>query len=374
MDVIHTDKKIESLQVLRGIAFLGIFLSHAGIPFSWSNLSVSIFFVLSGFLLAYKYYDWNVKYSVLKRVRFSSRRIRKLYGLHIVTMLLTLVPFVFFGIENTISIIIKTVLNVLLLQTWIPVIAINVSLNGVAWFLSVMAFQYFCFPDIAYWLKGFSSTKKLAAASVIVWVFMLLTALCFVGFYGIDGKFFKYLTKFCPLYRLGDFLIGCIWGRILHMNEKRHGRLNRIKASVCECVLFAAAIGIVIIGKQPHTNVIAKWIWNPTSIYLLFSVMLVAAFFLKGGVITDWLTRRRTLVYLGDISGEMFLIHYVVLFYFQGIQNRLLHDRVQLSVLSKTCTAIIELAVTVGCTWSWKFAVKWLKGRRKQSVSQSVQS
>lgn len=51
------DKRIESLETLRGIAFLGIFLLHVGFPIQWATLGVSIFFVLSGFLLTYHYFD-----------------------------------------------------------------------------------------------------------------------------------------------------------------------------------------------------------------------------------------------------------------------------------------------------------------------------
>lgn len=356
MDVVHTNQKIDSLQALRGIAFLGIFLSHANAPVSWSNLSVSIFFVLSGFLLAYKYTPWNGKYRLFKRIGFSYQRIQKLYGLHIVTMILTLIPLLLFKLENMVSLIAKTFLNVFLLQTWIPIIGINVSLNGVAWFLSVMAFQYFCFPAIAYRLEGCCNIKKLAAASVIIWIFMLLTALFCASFCEIDSKFFKYLTKFCPLFRLGDFSIGCLWGKILKLNESSRQESNpdKIKASVWEVLIFAAAIGCVVIGKQPHKSALMKWIWNPTSIYLLFSVMLVVSFFLKRGVMTDWLSKRRGFIYLGNISGEMFLIHYVVLFYCQSIQNRLLDGRAPLDSLSKFAILAAELIITIICTRLWK--------------------
>lgn len=367
MKPVQNDTKIESLQVLRVIAFLGIFLSHAGAPFSWSNLSVSTFFVLSGFLLAYKYHEWNEKYHVFQRINFSFQRIRKLYGLHIVTMVLTLIPLAVFRIENMISLLVKTILNVLLLQTWVPIIAINISLNGVAWFLSVMAFQYFCFPSIAYWLKGSCNVKKLALLSVIIWILMLFLSLCFVNFYGIDGKFFRYFTKFCPLFRLGDFSIGCIWGRILKLKEYeiRKAGMNKIRASLWEGVIFAAIAGIVVLGKRPHTNVITQWIWNPTSVWLLCSVLLVVMFFLKEGVITNLLTRRKALVSLGNISGEMFLIHYVVLFYFQSIQNRLPNDYFPSSALCRIFIVIIELVITILCTLLWKVAVRQFKNLRK---------
>lgn len=46
-----SNSKIISLQALRAIAFLGIFLSHTNCFIQWPWLGVSTFFVLSGFLM-----------------------------------------------------------------------------------------------------------------------------------------------------------------------------------------------------------------------------------------------------------------------------------------------------------------------------------
>ena len=46
-----TTKRIDSLQALRAMAFWGIFLTHAQFIFDWAGLGVSIFFVMSSFLL-----------------------------------------------------------------------------------------------------------------------------------------------------------------------------------------------------------------------------------------------------------------------------------------------------------------------------------
>lgn len=45
------NSKIMSLQALRALAFLGIFLSHTNCFIQWPWLGVSTFFVLSGFLM-----------------------------------------------------------------------------------------------------------------------------------------------------------------------------------------------------------------------------------------------------------------------------------------------------------------------------------
>ncbi len=55
-EVEYPSKKITSLQCLRGIAFLGIFFQHCGIGL-WGTQGVSVFLVLSGFLMVYTYYS-----------------------------------------------------------------------------------------------------------------------------------------------------------------------------------------------------------------------------------------------------------------------------------------------------------------------------
>ncbi len=47
------DKRIESLQALRAIAFIGIFLSHAGSPFKRPTLGVLVFYVMWVFMMRF---------------------------------------------------------------------------------------------------------------------------------------------------------------------------------------------------------------------------------------------------------------------------------------------------------------------------------
>ena len=80
-------ERINSLQAIRTLAFLGIFLQHTGLKlFSLSgSWGASAFVLLSGFIMTYRYLnsDKIQTYSILNNLRFSFNKIKKLYFLHI---------------------------------------------------------------------------------------------------------------------------------------------------------------------------------------------------------------------------------------------------------------------------------------------------
>ena len=83
-------KYIPSLQALRGIAFLGVFLRHSGV-LTRGAMTISVFFILSGFLTAYHSSGGRpLDCSLSGCLRFSLRRIRKLYPLYMLTLLFLL--------------------------------------------------------------------------------------------------------------------------------------------------------------------------------------------------------------------------------------------------------------------------------------------
>lgn len=82
--------KIQSIQLLRGIAFILIFLSHTEV-IATGPVAVSIFLVISGFFMVYTYIDRPEHVpqgGISKQLSFAWNRIKKLYPLHICTLLL----------------------------------------------------------------------------------------------------------------------------------------------------------------------------------------------------------------------------------------------------------------------------------------------
>lgn len=89
--------RIESIQVIRAIAFILIFLSHVEL-IATGPIGVSLFLVLSGFCMTYAYLDRPEKTprpSLSNNLRFAGGKVKKLYPLHVITLLFVAV--VIFG-------------------------------------------------------------------------------------------------------------------------------------------------------------------------------------------------------------------------------------------------------------------------------------
>lgn len=101
-------KKSNQIQALRGIAFWGVFLSHTGLKWfgAAGHWGVSVFLVLSGFLMFVSYSDNDriKRISIRDNIDFSWRKIKKLYPLHICTMV-AMMLFAFVGGGNTLEVI-----------------------------------------------------------------------------------------------------------------------------------------------------------------------------------------------------------------------------------------------------------------------------
>lgn len=130
------NNKLNGIQVIRAFAFIGVYISHSPYAIKSGSWGVSVFFVLSGFVIAYNSLkkDNDVKCGVIKNVIYSAKHIRKLYWLHILMFLLSL----FYMFESNAVSLKSAVMNVLLIQIWNP--KMSMTYNGVAWFLSAMTF------------------------------------------------------------------------------------------------------------------------------------------------------------------------------------------------------------------------------------------
>lgn len=308
------NNKIDSLQALRTIAFLGIFFSHSTFFIKWPKLGVSVFFVLSGFLMMYTYEQKEFSLSLKNNISFSLNKIKKLYPLHIITMLFAIALNIFillrFGYtaDSIKTLIMEIALNLTLMQSWYPDTIINSSLNGVAWYLSTTMFLYFMFPYIQKLIKK-SRLLLLWSACILLILAEILSDIFFINRFGM-GSPLEIWSVYCfPIARLIDFFCGCCLGKTyLSLNNKKTGTAIY---TLLEIVATALTVAAFLWLKNVQSNILLQALQNWTTIYIPLAIIWVFLFARCKGLLTKLLSNK-LFIYIGNISSFAFLIHYVI--------------------------------------------------------------
>lgn len=145
---------LNNLQGLRFLAFILIYLNHAyglistGKIFDYGARGVELFFILSGYLIAYGFANrndvlvdssWKACFSYLKN------KLKKFYFLHILTFLIAayVISCINPGYPGMLR---NAFLGITLLKSWYK--PAMFSFNGATWFLSTMLFCWFFVPKI----------------------------------------------------------------------------------------------------------------------------------------------------------------------------------------------------------------------------------
>lgn len=185
--------KFSGLTSMRFLAALAV-IAHHTVGFKPGYGGVSLFFVLSGFVLAHSYAH-RVE-TAAQRVFFWKGRIKRIWPAHIVTMA--------FAIPLGVPTLGVLIANALLLQGWTPDSAVYFSLNAVSWSLCAEAFFYFCFPFIA----------RIKTALVIAILCAVTAGALYATLQGFDPKLSHALFYINPVFRIPEFMAGIVLARI----------------------------------------------------------------------------------------------------------------------------------------------------------------
>ena len=300
---------VRSLQALRGLAFVGIFLGHF-YYFGWTPISVSVFFVLSGFLLTIKDTREYENYTLADSFHEAIRRVMKLFPLHLVlTVICIPLAIVREDVFSIVDLIVKLICNVFLVQSLVPSADIAASLNGVAWYLSTILILYILFPfiyRIFYRIKNADKLRILLLLTIIV-----QTAMVFFTYRTFHNEnILVYLTHCFPLYRLFDMLAGIILALLLTVKEERNVDYSPKLYIFFEVAIILSCADLVFIWTMGETNIF----YTHAPVTTLLAVLLTFVFSKNKGILTKILTNK-VLVFLGDRSGSAFLIHFPIVVY-----------------------------------------------------------
>lgn len=293
--------KINSLQALRALAFLTILAAHCGCPGVQGALGVSVFFMLSGFCFAINYIPKadSLPASPVGCVRFAVSKIGKLYVLHL--LMIAYKMLFLWAMPQNAGDIVKLAVQVLLLQSFVPDPYVISAYNGVSWFLSTYMFVCIAAPFIVRRVAKIEREKHLGA--LFVGIIALMAALAAASPYltaALSLDFPTYFTYYFPPYRMLDFTLGVLLGRVYLMRADK-----RLGASHSLLVAVAAAL-CMIIGCRLYPALPAGFREN--LLFVPASTLLIVLCAFSGDAVQKILSWRPA-VWLGDISSYAFLIH-----------------------------------------------------------------
>ncbi|WP_375756554.1 acyltransferase family protein [Corallococcus exercitus] len=317
---------LDALTGLRFLAALHVVLFHFGTPCiqgvapEWmvqvvasGYASVGVFFLLSGFVLAYNYVDTAGGMQTPPRA-FWSARVARVYPVFLLMFLLSAVATAQGSLAaNSLPMAAAKLgtaglTTLMLLQSWVPKLALY--WNPPSWSVSVEAFFYAVFPALAGRLERFRGAR-MAAALVGVWMLGLLPPVLYLvlrpdGPGTLDAAFggmWLAVVKFNPLVRLPEFLLGVLLG-LVFVRERAAAVPRRSGA-----VMALAGAALLVAGFSQGASIPYPLMHNallaPASALLVYGLA-------RGGGPLGQLLARPWLVHLGGASYALYLLQYPV--------------------------------------------------------------
>ena len=264
------------------------------------HVGVGVFFVLSGFVLAYRYLDPHGRRSVPLRA-FWVARIARVYPMYLVGILLMLPQHRATGTAQ------PPLLEIGMLQTWVP--NEQFGWNGDDWSVSAEAFFYAVFPFVAVRMARLGD-RALVVAMALTWALAIAAPVGYVllappamGLQSSQDLWLHdmvvadqmaRLVALTPLLRLPEFLLGVLVATRFVRNPPSAG------------AWWSVAGGLGMLAGMALGDRIPYLVLN-NGLLAGFAAMLVYGLARGGGPLA-WLLSRRPLVQLGEASYSLYLL------------------------------------------------------------------
>jgi len=277
--------------------------------------SVSFFFVLSGFILTHVYrhaHGW------LAWRQFATARFARIWPVHAVTALLaieTVAP------PDGAHPIMLTAVNLLLGQAAVPLAAWHYSLNAVAWSISAEAFFYVAFPLLLVLVLTRGSRALLAPAALLAAVIVLAVVTRRPLFESAPGVTAWGLLYISPTARVLEFAVGIFAYEALYLRRSTHPKKGwaTLRELLAIGAMLAAMIAAPALADAIEASIASQAsVWVRTAAPFPCFAVAIAILARRQGVISQGLALR-PLVYLGEISYSLYMIHQLV------VRNLFLH-------------------------------------------------
>lgn len=308
------------LRALTGLRFVAAFqvlayhgLAPASLP-GWLRpfvgtgyVGVSLFFVLSGFVLTYTYHD-SLRDGTATRRAFVAARVARIYPVYLLSLLIALPPLFWLVASKGSRMDGGWLAGMMgmyagLVQAWDPRRAC--VMNCPAWSLSAEAFFYLAFllilPVVARW-----DVRRLLLAAVGVYALSLLAPVLYMvlrpdGAVAADpqslGRWLA-VVKYNPLIRLPEFVLGVVAGRLFLLE----GEAPLRRSMWMEAGAVAALLAVLVASPLIPYPLLHNGLLAPVFAVLVYALA-------RGAGPVSRVLSTRVLERLGAASFALYILH-----------------------------------------------------------------
>jgi peptidoglycan/LPS O-acetylase OafA/YrhL len=296
------------------VAAAAVYMSHVPQPknlnptvatfMSAGYNGVTLFFVLSGFVLGLNYFDRLATPSVRGIWNYAVARFARIYPLYLAILLYVVVQLGNAGISLS-----GLGLHLAGLQAWSPSLPVQQGFNAPAWSLSVELFLYACFPVLVICLVPLRRKTLLVGAALVLCVLAVFTAAAL--FVQTDRDVLAWTNPASahrwlytmPLTRLGDFTAGILLSCLF----RTFGSHRRVTTTA---PWFAVIGTLAMVGLMcSKQNLFSAWSWDAA--YLVPTLAIIWGLAAAGS--RSWLASG-VMVAAGEASYAFYLVHRTVMF------------------------------------------------------------
>lgn len=320
--------------------------------FAEGYIGVTFFFILSGFILAYSYQRKILSKQIGLR-RFYRRRFARIYPLHLLTLLLA-IPVNREDLTGTVTAVgAKLLAHLTLTQSlWLEG-SVYRAFNNPSWSISDEVFFYLLFPALVLAVGrvvskfGLPGLPWLAAT-----VFLVPTAITVVPETLHHALFYVH-----PITRVADFFLGVLLFQLYDRTKKLPTEGPAPAAGGREMAVVAVFVLFVSLSHYVHPSYrYASYYWLP--------MLLVIYVFAQGRGVLSRLLAARWLVYGGEISFALYMIHRPLMRYYFKVKQYFIGPGVGYLDL-----VLLLCAATVLSHFVYRYvempANRWLRGQRR---------
>ena len=314
--------------------------------------AVSYFFVLSGFVAALSGTKNRVT-SLKQYLQVCKSRYCKFLTYHIPFLIASCIVFWRgFFIEDTKHAVECFILNILLLQSWVPSRDVCLSFNGVAWYLSTVLFLYCLNP---FFEKIFSAINKSGFRNkwnILVIIFccgfaIVIAILC-------DDKAADYFLYFYPPTRILDYLAGYAAGKIYLNRAISDSKDKKVIDFVISTTICVAYIVLLMVNIALPNSIRRQCIYIPFAVVTTYFVALNRGYIGKFFIFT-------MMIKLGNNTLYYFLSHQFILYCIYEIFKRLPLQNYYVGVVCMVAAFFITICSKYIVDWILKHLIRQLR-------------